>query len=34
MEAISKDVVEFLTLPDKLENRKRVIEQIWASKPK
>jgi hypothetical protein len=34
MEAISKDVVEFLTSPDKLENRKRVIEQIWTSKPK
>ena len=34
MKAISKDVVEFLTSPDKLENRKRVIEQIWASKPK
>jgi len=34
MDEISKDVVEFLTSPDKLENRKRVIEQIWASKPK
>jgi hypothetical protein len=34
MKQVSDDICDFLTSPLKLENRRRVVQQIWNSRPK